>query len=155
MKARMRSALRRATMAFLAITLGAASVVVLTASPAAAVGPCGSSYSHIDRYAINSATQGTGAYMDLYWSDSANRNCAVLNGTGKTYGFNGRKGILIYASGYYSQYDQDDRDYSYYAGPVYTPSGVNMSGRCVNLEGIVEFPNGETVAGYRYGVHCN
>ncbi|MEV0646958.1 hypothetical protein AB0I28_17000 [Phytomonospora sp. NPDC050363] len=153
MKTPFRAAFRRAAISVV-VAFGALTATVVTATPAAAVGPCGSSYSHIGHYAVNSGSQGTGAYIDVYWSSSAQRNCAVLNGTGKTYGSGARKGILIWANGYYDRYDQDDRDYKYYAGPVYTPSGINMSGRCINVEGIVEFPNGEIAAGHRYNVHC-
>ncbi|MEU6858929.1 hypothetical protein AB0B28_08665 [Glycomyces sp. NPDC046736] len=154
MKAQMRTATRRVVMSILAVTLGVVSATFLIASPAAAVGPCGSSYGHIGHYAVNHATKGTVAYIDVYYSSSAKRNCAVLNATGETYGFNGRKGVIIWAEGYYDRYDQDDKDYSYYAGPVYTPAGVNMSGRCLNVEGIVETRNGSYATGQRYKVHC-
>lgn len=155
MKAAMLStALRRAALVVSAAVLGVLATTAVTASPAAAAGPCGSAYAHVGHHAVKSSVTGTVGYVDVYWASSANRNCAVLNGTGSTYGFKGYKKIKLWAAGYFSRADTDAGYYSYYAGPVYTPSGVNMTNRCINIEVAMEEPTGWTVNTGFGPFHC-
>jgi hypothetical protein len=49
---------------------------------------------------------------------------------------------------------EDRGDFSYYAGPAYTPPGYNMSGHCVDVGGMVEYPGGTTADAGALGVHC-
>lgn len=108
-----------------------------------AAGPCGSSYSHIGHYAIGSSS-GTLGYLDVYWSSSAKRNCLVTNHSSRTYGVRLYTQATIRPSGWSwpscpSSTGCDGGHYSYYAGPVYTPAGVNMSNRCIDVKGVVDW----------------
>ncbi|TDC52808.1 hypothetical protein E1212_07695 [Jiangella ureilytica] len=104
-------------------------------------------------YAIGSPVK---AYMDVYWSSTTKRNCLVTNHTGATYG------VLLYTqatikpsgSGYSwpscpSSVGCDGEMYRYYAGPVYTPAGVDMSNKCVDIKGYI-MDIGRTLT----NIHC-
>lgn len=105
---------------------------------AVASSPCGSSYRHIGHYAIGSPAQ---AYMDVYWSSSAKRNCMVTNHAAPTYG------VRLYTEAQiWNSTDGrpppcprsvgcDGEFYRYYAGPVYTPAGTDMTHRCIGIKG--------------------
>jgi hypothetical protein len=110
---------------------------------AASGGPCGSSYSHIGHYPITASTSTVG-YLDVYWSWSTKRNCLVTNHAGSTYGVSLYTEARIRPSGYAwpscpSSTGCDGGFYRYYAGPVYTPSGVDMSHRCLDISGVVDW----------------
>lgn len=105
-------------------------------------GPCGSSYSHIGHYGIKNGSGTTLAYMDVYWSWSTKRNCLVTNHTGPTYGERAYTQATIKPTGRSwpscpSSTGCDGGMYSYYAGPVYTPRGVDMTNRCINIKGVI------------------
>jgi hypothetical protein len=122
-------------------------------SVSALAGPCGSSYSHVGHWAIKDGTR-TLAFMDVYWSSSTKRNCLVTNHASATYGKKMYTEARIRPSGYSwpscpSSVGCDGGMYSYYAGPVYTPSGVNMSNKCVDFSGWIGW-KGRTL----YGKHC-
>jgi len=108
-------------------------------------GPCGSSYTHIGHYAIPAS--GTAyAHMDVYWSWTTKRNCLVVNHAGPTYGVSLYTEARIRPSGYSwpscpSSVGCDGGFYRYYAGPVYTPSGVNMTNKCVDISGWIDWRN--------------
>lgn len=109
---------------------------------ATASGPCGSSYRHIGHYSIGSSP--TLAYLDVYWSATAKRNCLVTNHTGPTYGVSLYTQATIRPTGYAwpgcpSSTGCDAGRYSYYAGPVYTPAGVDMSNRCIDITGAIDW----------------
>lgn len=106
-------------------------------------GPCGSSYSHVGHYPINASGR-TLAYLDVYWSSSAKRNCLVTNHAGSTYGVSLYTQATIRPSGSSwpkcpSSTGCDAGHFSYYAGPVYTPAGVNMSNRCLDVTGVIDW----------------
>ncbi|MGH8774144.1 MAG: hypothetical protein ACRDWI_02895 [Jiangellaceae bacterium] len=106
-------------------------------------GPCGSSYSHIGHYAIGSHSNPLG-YLDVYWSWSTKRNCLVTNHSGSTYGVSLYTEARIRPSGFSwpscpSSTGCDGGFYRYYAGPVYTPAGVNMTRRCIDISGVVDW----------------
>lgn len=106
---------------------------------AAAAGPCGSSYRHIGHYALGSPAK---AYMDVYWSSTTKRNCMVTNHTGSTYGVQLYTEAAIWPYGHSqpscpNSVGCDAGMYRYYAGPVYTPAGVDMSNRCINIRGYI------------------
>lgn len=114
-------------------------------------GPCGGSYSHIGHYAIASPARG---YMDVYWSSSTRRNCLVVNHTGATWGVSLYTEARIRPSGHSwpscpSSTGCDAGFYRYYAGPVYTPSGVDMSRRCLDIQGAVDWATSS-----RSRIHC-
>ncbi|HET6729157.1 MAG TPA: hypothetical protein VFG96_07040 [Jiangellaceae bacterium] len=107
-----------------------------------ASGPCGSSYSHIGHYPIKSSV--TIGYLDVYWSWSSKRNCLVTNHAGPTYGVRTYTEARIRPSGFSwpscpSSTGCDGGQYRYYAGPVYTPAGVDMTSRCIDISGWVDW----------------
>lgn len=111
---------------------------------AALAGPCGSSYSHIGHYPIKSDSGVTVAHLDVYWSGSAKRNCLVTNHYGPTYGVLLYTQAMIRPSGWSwpscpSSVGCDGGHYRYYAGPVYTPAGVDMSDRCIDISGDIDW----------------
>jgi hypothetical protein len=106
-------------------------------------GPCGSSYTHIGHYAITGGGKTLG-YLDVYWSASTKRNCLVTNHSGPTYGVSVYTEARIRPSGYNwpscpRSTGCDGGFYRYYAGPVYTPVGVNMTHRCIDVSGWVDW----------------
>lgn len=108
-------------------------------------GPCGSSYTHIGHYPIP-ATGTAYAYMDVYWSSTSKRNCLVVNHSGSTYGVSLYTEAKIRPTGWNwpscpSSVGCDGGFYRYYAGPVYTPSGVDMSKRCIDISGWIDWRN--------------
>ncbi|KAI9148644.1 hypothetical protein HJFPF1_10685 [Paramyrothecium foliicola] len=114
-------------------------LMVITPSLVQAANPCGSGYVLVEEYpAYNDVTSKLEMYADLYYSSSAKRNCLVASHAGATYG----KAALTLAAIWPANYAApncpsalcDSGTYSYYAGPVYTPAGVDMSGRCVNFD---------------------
>lgn len=130
-----------------------AATTVAVPEPAAAAGPCGSSYAHVGHYEFGpSATKDWGA-IDVYWSSTAGRNCAVMNSTGDAYGVSGRKFVRIFPTSAPKYHDYDSGNYKYYAGPVYTPRGYNMSGKCITVEAGIWLSSGD--AGLKLpGIHC-
>jgi hypothetical protein len=116
-------------------------------------GPCGSSYTHVGHYAISGGGRTLG-YLDVYWSSSTKRNCLVTNHSGPTYGVSLYTEARIRPSGYSwpscpSSTGCDGGFYRYYAGPVYTPSGVDMTRRCVDISGVVDWAS-RTIS----RIHC-
>lgn len=134
-----------------AIPAAAGGNSTLPGARVAASSPCGSGYAHIGHYAIGSPALG---YMDVYWSSGSKRNCLVVNHTSSTWGVSLYTQAQIRPSGYSwpscpSSTGCDAGFYRYYAGPVYTPSGVNMSNRCLDIRGVVDWASGS-----RSRIHC-
>jgi hypothetical protein len=129
------------------------STLPLGKSTAMLAGPCGSSYSHIGHYAISGSGKTVG-YLDVYWSSSTKRNCLVTNHSGSTYGVSLYTEARIRPSGFNwpscpSSTGCDAGFYKYYAGPVYTPAGVDMTNRCVDVRGVVDW-----LSRTLYRIHC-
>lgn len=106
-------------------------------------GPCGSSYTHVGHYPITSSGTTLG-YFDVYWSSSDKRNCLVTNHSEETHGTSLYTQATIRPSGSNwpgcpSSAGCDGDHYSFYAGPVYTPAGVDMSQRCLDITGGVDW----------------
>ncbi|WP_205324921.1 hypothetical protein [Glycomyces sp. YM15] len=116
---------------------------------------CGASYTRIDTYVIGSASDPAG-YVELYWSSTEKRNCALAIGTGSTYGWKGLKAISICPSGYAdgSLCGDDSGDFLYYAGPARTKAGFDMSGKCIDVYGLIERRNGQGAVSDKRRVHC-
>ncbi|MFC4337743.1 hypothetical protein [Salininema proteolyticum] len=145
---------KRLAVALAAIAAFSLSAVAIPGT-ASAAGPCGSSYALVGHYPIKDSYYGTVAYIDVYWSSTSKRNCAVTNGTGATYGLKRHKGVSINPSSSSGRVDSDSGAFSYYAGPVYTPRGYNLSGECIDVDGTVGLPGGNEVTGrYLSRVHC-
>jgi hypothetical protein len=118
-------------------------------------GPCGGSYTHVGHYALPNAADGSiDGYLDVYWSSSSRRNCLVVNHAGNYYGKYSLTTAKIKPSGYSwppcNSVGCDRGYYAYYAGPVYTPFGVDMTHRCIDIYGIVNANAGRIF----YGLHC-
>jgi hypothetical protein len=118
-------------------------------------GPCGSSYSLVTHYGENSqATGEINMYLDVYYSSTAKRNCLVANHAGSAYGASLDSLARIRPSG--SSWPAcpsvgcDEGNYRYYAGPVYTPAGVDMSHRCVDVAGLAGIQTDRIL----YGINC-
>jgi hypothetical protein len=82
----------------------------------------------------------------------------VVNGSGDSYGYLGLKQATIKFSDQGERYFDwpgayDSGPYRYYAGPVYTMKGLNGTGRCVDVLGLVQYPGGEAVARHN-NLHC-
>lgn len=115
-------------------------------------GPCGSSYRHVGHYAIGSSP--ALGFMDVYWSSTARRNCLVVNHSSATWGTSLYTQARIRPSGFSwpscpSSTGCDAGFFRYYAGPVYTPQGVNMSNRCIDIQGAVDWSSAS-----RTRIHC-
>ena len=134
-----------------------AATTLSTAAPASAAPPnyCGSGYALIDSYPIKAGTT-TAGHVYLYWSSTAKRNCASTIAQGSSYGFRGFKTVWVCPSGTSdgSLCGDDPGQYLYYAGPAYTKAGYNMSGKCVEVGGMIEMPNGVLADGGALRVHC-
>jgi hypothetical protein len=118
-------------------------------------GPCGSSYTLVTHYPVgNQATDQINMYLDVYYSSTARRNCLVANHAGSAYGSNLYSLAKIRPSGWSwpacPSVGCDQGYYTYYAGPVYTPSGVDMSTRCVDVAGMA----GTQTDKILYGINC-
>jgi hypothetical protein len=101
--------------------------LVAGTAPASATGPCGSSYTRVGVYAIPSSGTRTGT-LEVYYSSSTGKNCALAYGYGSYYGTKTWKGVSISrADG--SGEDVDGDYYEYYAGPVY----ISAPGQCIDV----------------------
>jgi hypothetical protein len=123
--------------------------------PTLASGPCGSSYSHVGHYLVgNQATDEINMYLDVYYSSTAKRNCLVANHAGSAYGMALNSLAKIRPSGWSwpacPSVGCDQGYYRYYAGPVYTPSGVDMSTRCIDVAGMAGIQTDKIL----YNIHC-
>ena len=130
-------------------------LMVIAPSPVQAANPCGSGYVLVEEYsARNDVTDKLEMYADLYYSSSAKRNCLVANHAGALYGRAEDTIAAIWPANHASpacnSVGCDHGTYSYYAGPVYTPAGVDMSGRCVNFDAAV----GPNTYKSKRNVHC-
>ena len=130
-------------------------LMVIAPSPVRAANRCGSGYALVERYTAHDDVYDTlGMYADLYYSSSAKRNCLVAEHAGSLVGSSEPTLAQIWPSGYATpacnSVGCDKGNYKYYAGPVYTPAGVNMAGRCVNFNAEVGFG----VHKERRNVHC-
>ena len=129
--------------------------VLLAPSPVQAAGPCGSGYVLVEEYsAYNDVTDKLELYADLYYSSSARRNCLIASHAGALYGKSAYTLASIWPAGYTepscNSLGCDIGNYEYYAGPVYTPAGVDMSGRCVSFYAAV----GANTYKVKRNVHC-
>lgn len=118
-------------------------------------GPCGSSYALVGHHPVgNQYTDRIDMYLDVYYSSTARRNCLVANHSGDAYGEYRNSLAKIRPSGYAwpacPSVGCDQGNYAYYAGPVYTPAGVDMSHRCVDFGGMA----GIQVDKILYNQHC-
>ena len=130
------------------LTATTMSLTILTgagpASAAAATTTCGSGYRLVDTYyKANDSSDRVDLEAALYYSATARRNCLIVNHYGAWRGHRGASLAQIRPSGAAwpacNSVGCDKGEYAYYAGPVYTPSGVDMSHRCVDLRGTTAY----------------
>ncbi|MEV4833917.1 hypothetical protein AB0K05_05305 [Nonomuraea sp. NPDC049486] len=111
--------------------LAATTTLVAGAAPAGAAGPCGSSYSRVGVYAVSKNGTRTGT-LEVYYSSSTGKNCALTYGYGQYDGTTSWKHVTI-SRGDGSGADTDAGNYKYYAGPVY----VSAPGQCIDVSATV------------------
>lgn len=152
--------MRRVPARLLMAVVGVAAMITTTltaAAPAEAAPPnyCGSGYVLLDSYPIKYGTT-TAGHVYLYWNGTSNRNCSTAIATGNSYGFKGLKDTWVCPSGTTDATlcGEDRGQFLYYAGPAYTKAGYNMSGKCVEVGGMIEMPNGHIADGGALRVHC-
>ncbi|NBE93062.1 hypothetical protein FE391_07660 [Nonomuraea sp. KC401] len=113
--------------------VAASATMAMGAAPAGAAGPCGSSYNRVGVYAINHKVDGsrTGT-LEVYYSSSTGKNCALTYGYGKYANTKSWKGVAI-SRGDGSGNDSDAGEFTHYAGPVY----VSAPNQCIDVQGTV------------------
>ncbi|MGW0807686.1 hypothetical protein [Nonomuraea sp. NPDC002799] len=134
----------------LAALAGMALAVTALATPAeAAAGVCGSSYSLVGSYAIPATGTRVGT-LEVYYSSSTGKNCALAVGYGSTYGVKNTKAVFIGIAGSTTGWtDSDDGSYEYYAGPVY----VYAPGKCITAQGVI-FKGDDHDTRHLNSAHC-
>ncbi|MGW9440674.1 hypothetical protein [Streptomyces sp. NPDC055607] len=145
-----------------ALTLTAGALVAGTAGPASAtnrVNVCGSGYGFVKSWPIKGLSWGyepgrTVGYIDVYWSRSASKNCAVarpVNGLYNPHGIQVRiqrsNSTAIDMDGY-----GRGENFTKLAGPVY----VYARNACINLSGGFSYNTGSGYTGWGdyMNVHC-
>ncbi|MFF4482946.1 hypothetical protein ACFY1A_38895 [Streptomyces sp. NPDC001520] len=138
--------IRKAAMAASAVALIGGTVVVATAPSASATdrgSRCGSAYHFKKSWPIHnvwgSDTEGrTVGYIDVYWSNSTGKNCAIARPKNGIYKPNHIKVRVVKSgSGNWDQDGYGNENYKKFAGPVY----AKARGACVNLEAGFEYNN--------------
>jgi len=109
----------------------AVSTVVSTAQPAAAVGPCGPSYTKVGSYNM-AAGNAKGGTLEIYWSNTKKNNCAVARCYDWTCGYGVHREVYISRTNDSSWNDWESGwNWVSYAGPVYS---YNSVGRCITAQ---------------------
>lgn len=130
---------------FLAGATLASTVLVAGATPAGATGPCGSSYSRVGVYAISRGDGTRTGTLEVYYSSSTGKNCALTYGYGAYANTTSWKRVTI-SRGDGSGEDTNAGHFKYYAGPVY----VSAAGQCIDVAGTVP----DWVTRELNNVHC-
>lgn len=134
----------------LATLAGMALAVTAPAAPAeAAAGACGSSYTLVGSYAIPQTGTRVGT-LEVHYSSSTGKNCALAVGYGSTYGVKNTKAVYIGLAGPGVPWaDSNSGSFAYYAGPVY----VSAPGKCIAVQGVI-FKGGSQYTRHLDRVHC-
>lgn len=102
--------------------------------PAYAAGECGAGYSRVGSHAIRDwENNGGDSYvgtLEVYYSGSAKRNCAIARCEGSNCGKVQYRDVYIRRSGDTSWNDYDRGWFSKYAGPAYS---YGSAGRCIDI----------------------
>ena len=118
---------------------------------AAAAGECGSSYALNRTYPISNGTERTGT-LELYYSNTTKKNCAINRCSGNCYQALYRSVSIRKSSS--TAWTTDGGLYHTYAGPVY----VYAPGSCIDAYGGVSFWDGSKYnydgGRYAYNIMC-
>ncbi|MGN9840137.1 hypothetical protein ACTMTI_18635 [Nonomuraea sp. H19] len=130
---------------------GMALAVTALAAPAeAAATVCGSSYTKVGSYAIPQTGTRVGT-LEVYYSSSTGKNCALAVGYGSTYGVKNTKAVYIGLAGPGVPWaDDNSGSFEYYAGPVY----VSAPGKCIAVQGVI-FKGSTHYTRHLDSVHCD
>ncbi|MEU6724063.1 hypothetical protein ABZ917_10160 [Nonomuraea wenchangensis] len=112
--------------------LAASTTLVAGAAPAAAAGPCGSSYTRVGVYPIKRGDGTRTGTLEVHYSSSTGKNCALTYGYGAYANTPSWKSVVI-SRGDGSGEDSNSGTFTYYAGPVY----VSAPGQCIDVQGTV------------------
>ncbi|GAA1857696.1 hypothetical protein [Myceligenerans crystallogenes] len=152
------SARRRAgaMVAALGLALSAMFAVSVTQAPAASAAVCGGSL--INTKALRTDAGTVVGYLDVYYSGSTGRNCAVTRHSGPSYGVSRNTWVAIVRCDQAtagngctypeSRWVRDEDYYAYYAGPV----SIAAAGYCIRVTGGLIW-NGDPVVDSITG-HC-
>ncbi|MFI1400782.1 hypothetical protein [Streptomyces sp. NPDC020681] len=137
-----------------AAAISAGLLALPSTASAAPTGSCGSSYAKIDSYQVTRdwAKPYVGGRIDLYYSAATGKNCAI---TRPASGFAGKASRITVClenadKNVAVQCDGIDKNYRYYAGPVY----LYAPGDCINVRGGVTLPDRGSYVGGAFKVHC-
>ncbi|MFE7779333.1 hypothetical protein ACFU5O_36835 [Streptomyces sp. NPDC057445] len=129
----MSSLKRRITaVATAASAISAGMLAVPSAASAATSGSCGSGYTKVGSYPVTRSWEGTAGYIDVYYSRATGKNCAITRRISSLAGKAGGIWVCIDQSeGNARDCDGGNRNYRYYAGPVFVPG----RGQCIDVHG--------------------
>jgi hypothetical protein len=122
-------------------------------------GECGSGYTLVGLHPVtNQATGRVDLHMEVYWSSATKRNCLIARHFGDSYGKFRNPSLAKIRPGQppggvwpaCPSVGCDRGNYAFYAGPVYTPAGVDMTHRCVDIGGMAGIHTDLIL----YGLHC-
>lgn len=115
--------------AFVVALSGVTAMNIANSESAAAAGPCKSDYVRVGTYNMTASGTKTGT-LEIYWSNSAKRNCAIARCYSFTCGDGVHRQVHIKRTGDTTWNDYESGwGWSTYAGPVYSyPS----AGRCIS-----------------------
>lgn len=135
-----------------AVSVGLVSLSAPMASATPLVNHCGSSYSLLKSFPITDNNVGTGTvrgYIDLYWSRSLVRNCAIARPVNGLPNPNHISVGIARTSDFVGQDDGFTEDYTQYAGPVsvYAPS-------CIEFYATIFYGTGQEASGGETNVYC-
>jgi hypothetical protein len=143
----------------MALLAGAA--VAGTTTEAAAtpqVNACGSSYVFLKSWPIKALSWTydagkTKGYIDIYWSSSAGKNCAIARPIDGVYSPRGIAVRIGKSGSGWADSDGYNANFTKYAGPVYT----SARNACIDFEGGFNYSttwDGQTAWGKYRGRHC-
>ncbi|MGW1496419.1 hypothetical protein [Streptomyces sp. NPDC002402] len=151
--------LRKTVLVTSSLALTAAGVVATTSTTASATtraNYCGSSYTFLKSWPITALSWTSDAgrtvgYIDIYWSRSAGKNCAIARPNNGIYNPNHIQVSIRRTGTGWSGMDGLNQNYRKYAGPVY----VSAPNSCIDFEGGFDYGlSGHTGFSKYYRKHC-
>ncbi|WP_435059685.1 hypothetical protein [Streptomyces sp. bgisy060] len=157
----MSATLRKTALTATSLAMLAGAVVVGTTTEAAAtsrINACGSSYTFLKSWPIKAKywtydAGKTKGYIDIYYSRSTGKNCAIARPIDGVHLPRGIRVKIGKSGSGWAQLDGYQANFTKYAGPVY----VSARNTCINFEGgfayNAEWDPSEAWSSY-YGRHC-